>query len=136
MFAKLGDERTNGHWWRVNLKMPFLRVADMWLRPRTEAMKLPLDWWRFSAHPGASFLCLGYGALDWALLVLAALGIRQVRRTGIMVGMVLFVAMRCSLLWTLDNAEPRYTLECFPVVILLAAVGIVWLRGGVGEAVE
>ena len=33
-----------------------------------------------------------------------------------------FVALRCALLLTLDNSEPRYTLECFPVVIVLAAV--------------
>jgi len=27
-------------------------------------------------------------------------------------------------LWTLDNSEPRYTLECFPVVILLAGFAV------------
>jgi hypothetical protein len=32
-----------------------------------------------------------------------------------------FTAMRCLLLLTLDNSEPRYTLECFPMVILLAS---------------
>jgi hypothetical protein len=32
-----------------------------------------------------------------------------------------FVGLRCLLLLTLDNSEPRYTLECFPIVILLAA---------------
>jgi hypothetical protein len=36
------------------------------------------------------------------------------------------VVLRCALLWTLDNSEPRYTLECFPVVILLAAMA--WAR--------
>jgi hypothetical protein len=33
-----------------------------------------------------------------------------------------FVALRCVLLLTIDNSEPRYTLECFPVVILLAGL--------------
>jgi hypothetical protein len=32
--------------------------------------------------------------------------------------------LRCVLLLTLDNSEPRYTLECFPVVIVLAAFAL------------
>jgi hypothetical protein len=35
-----------------------------------------------------------------------------------------FVALRFALLLTLDNSEPRYTLECFPVVILLAGMAV------------
>jgi hypothetical protein len=38
--------------------------------------------------------------------------------------MVGFVGLRCALLWTIDNSEPRYTLECFPVVVLLAGVAM------------
>jgi hypothetical protein len=29
-----------------------------------------------------------------------------------------FVALRCLLLLTLDNSEPRYTLEFFPLLIV------------------
>jgi 4-amino-4-deoxy-L-arabinose transferase-like glycosyltransferase len=35
-----------------------------------------------------------------------------------------FVALRCALLLTLDNSEPRYTLECFPVVMVLGAIAL------------
>ena len=42
--------------------------------------------------------------------------------------MVAFVALRCALLLTIDNSEPRYTLECFPVVILLAALALAGLK--------
>jgi hypothetical protein len=31
-----------------------------------------------------------------------------------------FVMLRSLFLGTLENPEPRYTLECYPVVILLA----------------
>ncbi len=34
---------------------------------------------------------------------------------------VVFVALRSLFLGTLENPEPRYTLECFPVVIVMAA---------------
>jgi len=32
-----------------------------------------------------------------------------------------FVALRCALLLTLDNSEPRYTLEFFPVLMVWAS---------------
>ena len=35
--------------------------------------------------------------------------------------MLLFVVLRSAFLGTLPNPEPRYTLECYPVVIVLAA---------------
>jgi hypothetical protein len=35
--------------------------------------------------------------------------------------MVALIALRSLLLATLEAPEPRYTLECYPVVILLAA---------------
>jgi hypothetical protein len=34
---------------------------------------------------------------------------------------VLFLALRSLFLGSLENPEPRYTLECYPVVIVLAA---------------
>jgi hypothetical protein len=38
--------------------------------------------------------------------------------------MVGFVALRCALLLTIDNSEPRYTMECYPVVITLAGMAM------------
>jgi hypothetical protein len=35
-----------------------------------------------------------------------------------------FVALRFALLLTLDNSEPRYTLECYPIVFLLAGIAL------------
>jgi len=32
--------------------------------------------------------------------------------------------LRTALLGTLENPEPRYTLECFPIVLALAGIGI------------
>jgi len=122
-FMKLADERIAVHPVRYYLEIPVLKVADMWLRPRTEFMRLPLDWWRFRAHPWQSWESLGLALWNGAYLVLAGLGLWRWRRGGpVLFAMVGFVALRCALLWTLDNSEPRYTLECFPVVILLAGL--------------
>jgi hypothetical protein len=35
--------------------------------------------------------------------------------------LVLFVVLRSGFLGTLENPEPRYTLEMYPIVIVLAA---------------
>ena len=34
--------------------------------------------------------------------------------------LVAFVALRSLFLGSLENPEPRYTLECYPVIVLLA----------------
>ena len=42
-----------------------------------------------------------------------------------------YVALRCVVLLGMPNAEPRYTLEAFPIVIVAAAVAFLpSLRSG------
>jgi hypothetical protein len=97
----------------------------MWFRPRIEYMKIPLDWWRVSAHPWNSLRAYVLGALNVVYVGLACMGFWRWRRAGVVVwSMVAFVALRCALLLTIDNSEPRYTMECYPVVILLAALAM------------
>lgn len=43
---------------------------------------------------------------------------RVVRWPGLLVG---FLLLRSAFMGTLENPEPRYTLECYPVVIVRAA---------------
>jgi hypothetical protein len=35
-----------------------------------------------------------------------------------------YIVFRCLLLATMENADPRYTLEWFPILIVAAAVAI------------
>jgi 4-amino-4-deoxy-L-arabinose transferase-like glycosyltransferase len=125
-FEKLAKERITANPLRYYVTMPLAREADMWLRPRTELLRVPIDWWHF-VRPGASVFAIGYMALNAALLAVALVGLWMARglwrrEPGLVVAAVLFVGLRCLLLATLDNSEPRYTLECYPLVILLAAV--------------
>jgi hypothetical protein len=39
--------------------------------------------------------------------------------------MLLYFLLRSALLTTIEAPEPRYTLECFPMVFALAGIGIV-----------
>jgi hypothetical protein len=124
-FAQLAAERVKANPLRYYVELPVARLLDMWFRPRIEYMRIPLDWWRFRAHPWNSLRAYAMGALNVVYLALACAGLWRWRRSGVVVwSMVAFVALRCALLLTIDNSEPRYTMECYPVVILLAALAI------------
>ncbi len=124
-FARLAEERVRANPLRYYVELPVARELDMWFRPRIEYMKIPLDWWRFGAHPWNSLRAYAMGALNVVYLALACVGLWRWRRAGVVVwSMVAFVALRCALLLTIDNSEPRYTMECYPVVILLAALAL------------
>ena len=126
-FAQIAEERIANHPLRYYVVMPVARELDMWLRPRTELMKMPIDWWAIRLHPKRSVVEIAYGLVNAAYLGLAIAGVFywRARRWGgrgaVAFAMFGFVGLRCLLLLTLDNSEPRYTLECFPIVILLAA---------------
>lgn len=133
-FAALAAERIAAHPVRYYLELPVLRVVNMWLRPRTEMLPLPNDWWRWRAHSLASAGAAAYAALNLAYLMLAALGLYKWRqqswshRRALAFALLAFVLMRSAMLLTLDNSEPRYTIDCYPVVLLLAAFAFVSSR--------
>jgi 4-amino-4-deoxy-L-arabinose transferase-like glycosyltransferase len=121
-FEDLAQQRIHGHTLRYYVRLPLLRLLDMWLRPRTETLWIELRWWDHYHHPEESDFCYFYGALNLAYLVLGFAGLlRWPRLAGTMLA---FALLRCALLLTLDAPEPRYTLECFPVVIALAGVAL------------
>ena len=118
-FAALARERVSAHPVRFYLLLPAARVLDMALRPRTELMVLPVDWWNFRRHPGASTFELAYALLNGACFALALAGLwrwsaRNFRPLPpLAAAMLAFVVLRLLLLLTLDNSEPRYTLDLF-----------------------
>jgi len=124
-FAALAQERISRHPVRYYVVLPLARLADMALRPRTELLgdALPGRWWEWRLHPGGSLIAIGYGLINAGLLILAAIGFvrRQVPFAAVLGACLVF---RCMLLLTLENADPRYTMEWFPILIVAAAVAI------------
>lgn len=141
-FAQLARERIRAHPLRYYVLLPMARLADMWLRPRTEFLPLPLDWWNWRPHPMKSLGAAAYGLLNAAYLLLALIGlIRWAKQDwsgqhALGVAMVAFVLLRSALLATLDNCEQRYTLECFPIVFLLASFAFCRSRRGISDGSE
>ena len=120
-FAALAEERIHAHPLRFYVVLPVLKIADMWLRPRTEMLPPENRWFEFDDDPPWIALALGLGILN--LLYIAAAVAGLVRGAPIAwAGLGLsYIALRSLLLGTLPNPEPRYTLECFPALILFAS---------------
>ena len=135
-FAQLAEERVREHPLRYYVVLPVARELDMWFRPRIEYMRIPLDWWRWGKHPWNSSRAYAMGALNVVYLLLACVGLWRWRASVVVWSMAAFVALRCALLLTIDNSEPRYTMECYPVVILLAGLAVSWWWSKQGSAID
>jgi 4-amino-4-deoxy-L-arabinose transferase-like glycosyltransferase len=125
-FNDLAEQRIQHSPLRYYLGMPLGRLTNMLLRPRTELINVPLDWWKGGKLAWVSILL---GTINLLYFVLAACGIGRSGIGGAVGwGMLAFCLLRCALLATIDNSEPRYTLELFPLIV-------VWGSGILGRAI-
>jgi 4-amino-4-deoxy-L-arabinose transferase-like glycosyltransferase len=129
--TQLADQRIRHDPLRYYVWLPALRAADMWLRPRTEMLPLDSRWWEFADDPLSSVLATLWGALNLLFLLAAVMAVVRGPRPRYLGMMLLFVLLRSAFLGTLPNPEPRYTLECYPVALLL---GGAWMSGWKIEA--
>jgi len=120
-FAGLAADRIHAAPFRYYLWLPVVRIADMWLRPRTELFPSDPRWWEFNDDRRWLALSLGFGLINLLYVAMAVAGLLR-HRTICGIGLfVLFLFLRSVFLGTLENPEPRYTLECYPAVILFAS---------------
>lgn len=135
-FAALARERIHANPIRYYIALPIARLLDMLLRPRAEMLPVSLDWWHFKQDPHTAIFATAYAALNLAYFILGGIGLCLWHKRGwgqntpLAWSMLAFVILRCALLLTLDNSEPRYTLEFFPLLFVWAA--ILFTRQSVG----
>jgi 4-amino-4-deoxy-L-arabinose transferase-like glycosyltransferase len=127
-FEALATERIRSHPLRYYVSLPLLRILDMWLRPRTEMLPCDTRWWEFNDDAIWSTLALGFGVINLGYFVCALVGWMYARRLPLIGLLALFVVLRSGFLGTLENPEPRYTLEMYPVAIVLAACALGKMR--------
>jgi hypothetical protein len=123
-FAALARIRTHDHPLLCHIALPTARLLDMALRPRTETMPFDDEWWHWRDHPAQSAFAVAYAALNLALFALAFAGFftwmrhANSKQRAFAYAMASFILLRAALLLTIDNSEPRYTLEFFPILFV------------------
>jgi len=125
-FGALAAERVRTHPLRYYMELPVLRVLDMMLRPRVDGTYLPAAWSRLQGEPGQQAEVIGLGLLNLFYVGAAVAGVLGTwrREIPLAIFMAIYVVLRCVLLGTMENPEPRYALEMYPVVLVCAGV---WL---------
>ncbi|HLB90110.1 MAG TPA: glycosyltransferase family 39 protein [Terriglobales bacterium] len=120
-FAALAAERNHDAPLRYYLWLPMVRIAGMWLRPRTELLPADSRWWEFNDDLKWSILAVTLGVIGILYAAGAFAGLLRARSIPHLGLLLTFVILRSAFLGTLENPEPRYTLEGYPIVILLAS---------------
>jgi len=120
-FAKLAEARIHAAPLRYYVWLPAMRIADMWLRPRTELLPSDPRWWEFNDDALWLTVSIVFGLVNLIYAGAAAAGLLRSRWFPGFGLFVSFLLLRSLFLGSLENPEPRYTLECYPVVIVLAA---------------
>jgi 4-amino-4-deoxy-L-arabinose transferase-like glycosyltransferase len=120
-FASLAQERVRTHPFRYYVRLPALRIADMWLRPRTELLPPDSRWYEFDDDRRWIVLAVGLGILNLLYVLAAIAGLVRGRPIAWLGLAVWYIVLRSLFLGTLENPEARYTLECYPAVILMAS---------------
>ena len=125
-FATLAEDRTARNPLRTYIYVPAGRIVAMWFTPRIELLpysgKLwpPGEEWR--GNPADFGVTLGFGILGLAYLGLAVVGWWRYRAQLAATFLILFVAIRTLAMTQLQTVEPRYVIECFPVIVALGAL--------------
>jgi 4-amino-4-deoxy-L-arabinose transferase-like glycosyltransferase len=125
-FGELADERIRARPFNHWVIIPLGRTADMWLRPRTQMLPLDSRWWEFQ-NARRSWISIAYAGVNLAFLGLAAFGAAVHRRRPEVWILLGFAFVRTAAIATVGSPcspEERYTLEAYPVVLVLAAAGL------------
>jgi hypothetical protein len=125
-FANLAAERTAREPLRTYIFVPAQRIAAMWLAPRIELLPYSGKLWppgeRWRGNPADFGFTIGFGVLGVLYLGIAAVGWWRCRAQLAATFLILLVAIRTLAMTQLQTVEPRYVIECFPVIVALGAL--------------
>jgi hypothetical protein len=73
-------------------------------------------------------VAIGFGVINLFYVLAAMAGWVRCRNAEWLGLLILFVVLRSAFLGTLENPEPRYALEMYPIVIVLTAAALAGKR--------
>lgn len=129
-FGAIGGERSARHPLRTYLKVPALRALSMWFTPRIELLPFSGHLWpadeAWQEDPVDFSFTIGFFVLNIVYLILGAWGGLRLWRWSaplkpVLLVFLLYAVIRTAFLTTLETPEPRYVLECFPILLAFAA---------------
>jgi 4-amino-4-deoxy-L-arabinose transferase-like glycosyltransferase len=139
VFAQLAAERTARHPWRTHLGVPLRRSFTIWFTPRIELLPYSGNLWpldkQWDEDREDFCVTLWFGFLNIVYVSLAIFGLwialrpRSTLDSSFLAGLAILVAyilLRTAFLTQVESPEPRYVLECFPILCVLGA--LVWVR--------
>ncbi len=128
-FAALAEENIRIHPLRYYLLLPTARMLDMWFRPRSEMMPLDAHFWKIRADPHDAWCDIALALLNLAYVAAAVAGAWLMRgRIKYLPMLLTYPVVRSLFLAATGMSEDRYTLECFPFVLVLAAGLLAWWK--------
>lgn len=137
-FTEIARKRTARHPLRTYVTVPFQRALTLWFTPRVEMMGYTGDLWplrkNYEDDPEGFVATLILGAIGIIYLALAVAGTVKIFLRRMMTGpqiwgvtfLIVFCILRTAFLTHIEAPEPRYVLECFPVIYALGA--FLWAR--------
>ena len=120
-FGKLADERTARHPLRTHVWLPVMRMLDMWFRPRTEFLPLDIHWWNYRDDINEFLITISLGVLNLLIVAAAIAGLLKKPRMRFVGPLVLYIVLRTVFFTWAGTVEPRYMMECFPLLFVFAA---------------
>jgi Dolichyl-phosphate-mannose-protein mannosyltransferase len=125
-FGEIARERTARHPLRTYLQIPVLRSIAMWFTPRVELLPYSGHLWplqnKWEDDRQDFLVTLGLFLLNCIYVALALAGAWLARRRAGWAILMTFILLRTVFFVNFIEApEPRYMVECFPVVIAFAA---------------
>lgn len=149
VFAQLAAERTARHRLRTYLGVPLRRTFAIWFTPRIELLPFSGNLWPLYKQWVEDRLdfcvTLLFGFLNLVYLGLASFGLWSAVRQRVsldsssLAGLAILLAylfLRTAFLTQVESPEPRYVVECFPILCVLGALA--WRRpvkeGGLMDA--
>ncbi|PSH05687.1 MAG: hypothetical protein CXZ00_00650 [Acidobacteria bacterium] len=128
-FGALADENIRIHPIRHYLLLPVARTLDMWFRPRTEMLPINVHFWEIVRDPHDSLCAIALALLNLGYVTAAVAAAWVLRNRIRYLSLLLtYPIVRSIFLATTGASEDRYTIECFPFVLVLTAGFIFWYQ--------